>query len=110
MRRRYFLVAAQESIQRKRHRGSDASAAGGRRSEQSEWQRSIADEGFSKPRKISGTATGMALSVALPCVPLLSAPLKITILFRGDRQKSKSFLHRNPVQGRPRPPHTVYFS
>ena len=38
--------------------GSDASTAGGRGSEQSEWQRSIADEGFSKPRKISGTATG----------------------------------------------------
>ena len=39
-------------------RGSDASAAGGGTSELSEWQRSIADEGFSKPRKISGTATG----------------------------------------------------
>ena len=38
--------------------GSDASAAGGRESEQSEWQRPIADDGFSKPRKISGTATG----------------------------------------------------
>jgi hypothetical protein len=38
--------------------GSDASAACGRRSEQSEWQRSIADDGFFKPRKISGTATG----------------------------------------------------
>ena len=68
----YFLVTAQESNQRRRHRGSDASAAGGRRSEQSEWQRSIADEGFSKQRKISGTATGMALSVALPYVPLPS--------------------------------------
>ena len=58
----HFLVSAQESNQRKRHRGSDASAAGGRGSEQSEWQRSIADEGFLKPRKISGTATGRALA------------------------------------------------
>ena len=38
--------------------GGDTSAAGGRKSELSEWQRSIADEGFSKPRKRSGTATG----------------------------------------------------
>ena len=38
--------------------GSDASAASGRASELSEWQRSTADEGFSKPRKMSGTATG----------------------------------------------------
>ena len=41
-------------------RGSDGSAAGGGRSDLSEWQRSIADEGFSKPRKISGTATGQS--------------------------------------------------
>ena len=38
--------------------GSDTSADGGRKSELSEWQRSIADEGFLKPRKISGTTTG----------------------------------------------------
>ena len=38
--------------------GSDPTAAGGGEREVSEWQRSIADEGFSKPRKISGTATG----------------------------------------------------
>ena len=38
--------------------GSDGSAACGGRSDLSEWPRSIADEGFSKPRKISGTATG----------------------------------------------------
>ena len=39
-------------------KGSNTSAADGRKSELSEWQRSIADEGLSKPRKISGTATG----------------------------------------------------
>ena len=38
--------------------GSDPTAAGGGGREVSEWQRSIAGDGFSKPRKISGTATG----------------------------------------------------
>ena len=38
--------------------GSESSAASGRRSEMSEWQRSIADEVASATRKISGTATG----------------------------------------------------
>ena len=38
--------------------GSDGSAASGGRSDLSEWQRSTAEEGFSKPTKMSGTATG----------------------------------------------------
>ena len=38
--------------------GSDGSAACGGMSDLSEWQRSTDDEGFSKPRKMSGTATG----------------------------------------------------
>ena len=41
-----------------RRRGSDGSAAGGGRSDLSEWQRSIADEAALTARKISGTATG----------------------------------------------------
>ena len=40
--------------------GSDGSAACGGRSNLSDGQRSIADEGFYKPRKISGTATGQS--------------------------------------------------
>ena len=44
----------------KRYRaGSDGSAAGGRRSDLSEWQRSTDDDGISMPRRMSGTATGM---------------------------------------------------
>ena len=39
--------------------GSDGSAAGGRRSDLSEWQRSTDDDGISMPRRMSGTATGM---------------------------------------------------
>ena len=46
------------TIPGKNNRGSDPTAAGGGGREGSEWQRSIADEGFEKPRKISGTATG----------------------------------------------------
>ena len=43
----------------KRYRaGSDASTAGGRISELSEWQRSTSNEGISMPRRMSGTATG----------------------------------------------------
>ena len=38
--------------------GSDANAAGGRYSEQSEWPRSTAEEGASSPTMMSGTATG----------------------------------------------------
>ena len=38
--------------------GSDATAAGGGVRELSEWQRSADDAGFSKPRKMPGTATG----------------------------------------------------
>ena len=38
--------------------GSDGSAAYGGVSDLSEWQWSTADEGFSKPRKMSGTTTG----------------------------------------------------
>ena len=38
--------------------GSEGSAAGGRYSDPSEWQRSIADEAALTARKISGTATG----------------------------------------------------
>ena len=38
--------------------GSNATAAGGGVRELSEWQRSADDAGFSKPRKIPGTATG----------------------------------------------------
>ena len=49
--------------------GSDASAAGGRESEQSEWLRSIADEGYSMPRKISGTATGRRCTWPSPRPP-----------------------------------------
>ena len=39
------------------HNGSDGSAAGGGRSDLSEWQRSADDEGASSPRKLPGTAT-----------------------------------------------------
>ena len=66
----------QERYQRSRPRGNDASAASGRESELSEWQRSIADEGFSKPRKISGTATGLAVELWYDC-PRQSLPLLI---------------------------------
>ena len=38
--------------------GSDGSAAGGGYSDLSEWQRSAAAKGFSKPTKMPGTATG----------------------------------------------------
>ena len=38
--------------------GSDGSAAGGRESDLSEWPRSADEEGFSKPTKLPGTATG----------------------------------------------------
>ena len=38
--------------------GSDATAGGGGVRELSEWQRSADDAGFSKPRKMPGTATG----------------------------------------------------
>ena len=40
--------------------GSDGSAACGGRSDLSDGKRSIADEGFYKLRKISGTATGQS--------------------------------------------------
>ena len=39
-------------------RGSDASAAGGRYSEQSEWQRSTKSRISVSPKILSGTATG----------------------------------------------------
>ena len=39
-------------------RGSEGSAACGGRSDLSEWPRSTDEEGFSKPTKMSGTATG----------------------------------------------------
>jgi len=39
--------------------GSDGSAACGGKSDLSEWQRSTDKEGFSKPTKMSGTATGV---------------------------------------------------
>ena len=39
--------------------GSDGSAAGGRRRDQSEWQRSAADEAALAARKMPGTATGL---------------------------------------------------
>ena len=35
----------------------------GGRSDQSEWQRSTDEEGFSKPTKMSGTATGIVRRV-----------------------------------------------
>ena len=38
--------------------GSDGSAAGGGCSDLSEWPRSTDEEGFLKPTKMSGTATG----------------------------------------------------
>jgi len=39
-------------------RGSDASAAGGRESELSEWQRSTDAKALRRRRQMSGTATG----------------------------------------------------
>ena len=43
--------------------GSDGSAACGGRSDLSEWPRSTDEEGFSKPTKMSGTATGIVRRV-----------------------------------------------
>ena len=39
--------------------GSEGSAAGGGRSDLSEWQRSADEEGAKTPTKLSGTATGL---------------------------------------------------
>ena len=43
-------------------KGSDASAAGGRESELSEWQRSTDAKAFYRRRQMSGTATGKAVT------------------------------------------------
>ena len=46
-------------------------------SDLSEWQRSIADEGFSKPRKISGTATGDDLTTPKALFTLMEPEIVI---------------------------------
>jgi len=63
----WFFAFSEKGTRKKKCKspvGSDASAAGGRRSELSEWQRSIADAVASATRKISGTATGSDTTIS----------------------------------------------
>ena len=74
--RSYAKAEVKEAVKQKEQGdtqgGSDGSAASGGRSDLSEWPRSIADDGFSKPRKISGTATGHLQFLAAKKVTLRS--------------------------------------
>ena len=55
--------------------GSDGSAAGSGRSDLSEWQRSVSEEGASSPTRAPGTATGDSFAF----LPL--AKIRFHILF-----------------------------
>ena len=84
-------------------RGSDASAAGGRYSELSEWLRSIADDGAPAPRKISGTATGSPPSIVMRSMTLFV----IAYIKESLTRLSEAFVFALPIFPGSRPPSIV---
>ena len=75
LRRGTFLDRQEKYPKEADSRGSEPSAASGRISEASEWQRSTDAKAFHRRRQMSGTATGTVLTVKSIALPAVSMPL-----------------------------------